>query len=169
VDYPEDQEKEYELWQLREFDRIRRELEKKALEAEEKKEILRVRSMSDEEREAYLSRSSSLECKAAYKFLQKYYHKGAFYMDSEDPILQRDYNQPTLEDQVDKSLLPEVLQVKNFGKRSRSKWRHLTAEDTTSFDGGWYQKEDTFAESMSKKLAGVHSNGGFGIKKKRQM
>lgn len=71
------------------------------------------------------------------KFMQKYYHKGAFYMDSSSvkdstDVRSKDYaSQPTLEDHVDKSSLPSVLQVKNFGKRGRTKYTHLLDQDTT--------------------------------------
>ena len=52
--------------------------------------------------------------------MQKYYHKGAFYQDSEaeeldEDLRNRDFNMPTGEDKADKSILPEVMQ-KRMGK-----------------------------------------------------
>lgn len=74
--------------------------------------------------------------KVAMNFMQKYYHKGAFYQDNENEILNRDYNMPVGEDKMDKSVLPAVLQKRrgDVGKRGQSKWTHLTNEDTTNFD-----------------------------------
>ncbi len=49
----------------------------------------------------------------AYKFMQRYYHKGAFFRDDamkDNPLFQRDYNMPVGEDKMDKSVLPAVLQ-----------------------------------------------------------
>lgn len=59
-------------------------------------------------------------------FMQKYYHKGAFYMDDEsirdkNDVRLKDYNEPTLEDHFDKKALPKIMQVKNFGKIGRTK------------------------------------------------
>ena len=76
------------------------------------------------------------------KFMQKYYHKGAFYMDEAtlskqgpDDVRRKDYaSAPTLEDKIDKEKLPEVMRVKNFGKRGRTKYTHLLDQDTTVQD-----------------------------------
>lgn len=79
------------------------------------------------------SDATEQEQETKYNFMQKYYHVGAFYRDSADPIFQRDYNLPTPLEMQDKSALPAVLQKRkgNFGKKGQSKYTHLTAEDTT--------------------------------------
>lgn len=41
--------------------------------------------------------------------MQKYYHTGAFFQDSDDPIFKRDYNTAVGEDLFDKSSLPKIL------------------------------------------------------------
>jgi len=59
--------------------------------------------------------------------MQKYYHKGAFYQDSDDPIFKRDYNVAVGEDLFDKTLVPKILQKRrgDFGKKGGTKYTHL--------------------------------------------
>ncbi len=39
--------------------------------------------------------------------------------------MRRDVSAPTLEDRFDKTVLPKVMQVKNFGRSGRTKYTHL--------------------------------------------
>lgn len=48
-------------------------------------------------------------------------------------MFKRDFAQPTLEDHFDKTVLPKVMQVKNFGRSGRTKYTHLVDQDTTEF------------------------------------
>lgn len=50
--------------------------------------------------------------------------------------MNRDYNMPTGEDKMDKSVLPKILQKRSgtFGRKGNSKYTHLTDQDTTNFN-----------------------------------
>ena len=76
--------------------------------------------------------------------------------DEEDTIFKRDYTAPTLEDHFNKTVLPKVMQVKNFGRSGRTKYTHLVDQDTTQFDSPWMS--DT---AMNLKF---HTNRGGGMK-----
>ncbi len=117
------------MWKLRELQRVKRDIQEQKTRDYEIFEIERRRNMTDEQVQAENEALNPQQEKSKIQFLQKYYHKGAFFADED--ILKRDYNEPTPEDMVDKAALPEVLQVKKFGFSGRTKWTHLTKEDTS--------------------------------------
>ena len=70
-------------------------------------------------------------------------------------------DEPTGDDKFDRSVLPTVMQVKNFGRRGRTKYTHLTAEDTTQFDD-YHKPDSSLARKFESKMAGVHGGVGGG-------
>ena len=141
-DYPDDVV-EYAEWKVRELKRIQA-------------EFLQYQQEETDETSNNIAENSSEEIKTKYRFLQKYYHKGAFFTD--DSMLQkRDYSEAVEADRIDRDTLPAVMQVKNFGKKGRTKWTHLTNEDTTAFDYGWGSKKN-YNEDIVSKMAGSKSS-----------
>ncbi len=130
-----DPEAEYDAWKMRELKRIKRQKEEEERIRKEYEELERRRNMTDAERrqdelDAGIDRFN--KDKGQQKFMQRYYHKGAFYQDDAGDLMTRDYTAPTLEDNFNKELVPEVMRVRQkFGFASQTKWTHLTAEDTT--------------------------------------
>ncbi|XP_077978341.1 microfibrillar-associated protein 1-like [Glandiceps talaboti] len=154
----ENDEEEYEAWKVRELKRIKRDREEREQLEKERLEIDHLRNMTEEERRAELRSNPKLVTnkaqKGKYRFLQKYYHRGAFFLDKEDGVFTRDFSAPTLEDHFDKSVLPKVMQVKNFGRSGRTKYTHLVDQDTTQFDSPWASDS-----AMNLKFQSVHSAG----------
>merc|ERR1719145_542958 len=139
----DNEEDEYDGWKLRELKRMKQDREEKELARKDAADIQRRRNMTDEELRWDLRTTprviTNKSMKGRYKFMQKYYHKGSFYMEKDEEIYTRDFSSATLEDQFDKSVLPKVMQVKNFGRSGRTKYTHLVDQDTTEFDAAWAQ------------------------------
>jgi len=152
------EEEEFEAWKVRELKRIKREQDKRATEEAERLEIERLRDMTEEERQAALAarekKITNKQDKGKMKFMQKYYHRGAFFMDQEEEVYKRDITGATLEDHFDKSVMPEVMQVKNFGKVGRTKYTHLADQDTSAKDSLWSQGAN-FNQKLETNRAGA--------------
>ena len=158
---------EFEAWRLRELARIKRDKEAELARELEREEIERRRALPEEQRlKEDLERAEQTrkeKPKGQQKFLQKYWHKGAFHQD--DEVLKRhDYTEAT-ESTVDVSMLPSVMQVKNFGKRGRTKYTHLLDQDTTVATGGFGGTAPVKAGGSSTAGGGCFLCGGPHLKK----
>eukprot|EP00258_Populus_trichocarpa_P011205 XP_002319725.2 microfibrillar-associated protein 1 [Populus trichocarpa] len=156
---------EYEAWKVREIARIKRDREAREAMLKEREEIERVRNMTEEERREWERKNPkpAPPSKQKWRFMQKYYHKGAFFQDQPDDraatagtddIFRRDFSSPTGEDRMDKSILPKVMQVKHFGRSGRTKWTHLVNEDTTDWNNPW-TFNDPLRAKYNAKMAGM--------------
>lgn len=130
-----DEEQEVAAWKIRELLRIKRDKEQREYRLVDDQDIERRRNMSDSqiERENIEDGKLGVE-KKKLKFMQKYYHKGAFYAGDEaveEALRRTDGSAPTLEDHQDKLVMPDIMKVKNFGKAGRTKYTHLFDQDTT--------------------------------------
>ncbi|PIA54047.1 hypothetical protein AQUCO_00900550v1 [Aquilegia coerulea] len=157
---------EYEAWKLREIARIKRDRDDREALIKEREEIDKVRNMTKEERIEWERKNPKPlpPPKQKWRFMQKYFHKGAFFQsDSDDRaatagsdgIFNRDFSAPTGEDKMNKTVLPKVMQVKHFGRSGRTKWTHLVNEDTTEWNNPWFEFDKDFANSYSKKMSAM--------------
>jgi len=132
-----DKDAQFELWKLRELKRMKRTqdlLDERQAEIEETE---RRRNMTDAEIIAEMKRKPE-KSRHRMKFLQKYFHKGAFFVGDDkivdQKLLNRNLNAAVGTDKwmnFDDTSLPDVLRVKNFGLASRTKYTHLLDQDTT--------------------------------------
>ncbi|KAI3470999.1 hypothetical protein Pfo_027662 [Paulownia fortunei] len=158
---------EYEAWKSREIARIKRDREDRDAMLKEKEEIEKVRNMTEEERREWDRKNPkpAAQSKQKWRFMQKYYHKGAFFQSNPDDhagtagadnIYTRDFSAPTGEDRMDKTILPKVMQVKHFGRSGRTKWTHLVNEDTTDWNNPWTYN-DPLRAKYNQKMAGMNA------------
>ncbi|KAK3370340.1 micro-fibrillar-associated protein 1 [Podospora didyma] len=145
-----DPEAEKAAWVLRELRRVRRERE--AIEAKERElaELERRRNLTSEERAAedaahIAAQQSEKEGRGKMSYMQKYFHKGAFFGDSEEAaaLASRDVMGARFADEVkNRELLPKSLQMRDMtklGKKGATRYRDLASEDTGQWgrlDGG---------------------------------
>ena len=78
-------------WKFRELQRLKRDRELREIEEAEQAERDRRRAMTEEQRLDDLKKNPRIITnkinKGKMKFLQKYFHRGAFYLDKDDEIL----------------------------------------------------------------------------------
>lgn len=157
---------EYEAWKVREIARIKRDREAREAMLKEKEEVEKVRNMTEEERREWERKNPKPASapKQKWRFMQKYYHKGAFFQSEvddvaatagSDGIFARDFSAPTGEDKMNKTILPKVMQVKHFGRSGRTKWTHLVNEDTTDWNNPWTYN-DPLRAKYNAKMAGMN-------------
>ncbi|EIM19878.1 hypothetical protein E3Q22_02459 [Wallemia mellicola] len=136
---------EFDAWRLRELKRIQRHKEAQIKRDEEIAEIERRRAMPEELRLkedmelAKQKREDKYKDRQGGTYMQKFWHKGAFHQDFD--VLKRDLSGPTM-NQVDLGKLPEVMQVRDFGKTKQTKYKTLKDEDTTLQDKPKKKRDD---------------------------
>ncbi|KAF8978562.1 Microfibrillar-associated protein 1 [Entomortierella lignicola] len=153
-----DEEAEFEEWKLRELKRIKRDREELEAREAEKAEIERRRELTEEERVkedmAYLAKKAKEEAaNKASGSVDKYHHKGAFFMDSNETILKRSTNEATPDAVRDVKALPKIMQVRNFGRAGQTKYTTLKDQDTSQ-QSGW-------TDRISKNLVPKHRMAGL--------
>ena len=146
-----EEEKERDLWEVRELERLLTEIDRLQQKEQEEAEYRRRQQLTDEQaREEDIasgryqqpgSNRMSGGSSNDPKYQQKYFHRGAYYMD-EDEFEEGDvrhrakeYEQGVTEAQ--KSLgdirkLPKIMQVKQFGRANQSRYQGLAKEDTSN-------------------------------------
>ena len=75
--------------------------------------------------------------------------------EKDEDIYSRDFAAPTLDDHFDKTVLPKVMQVKNFGRSGRTKYTHLVDQDTTNFESPWSLDSSSTNKFMSNRGGGM--------------
>eukprot|EP01086_Lenisia_limosa_P015320 TRINITY_DN4834_c0_g1_i1.p1 TRINITY_DN4834_c0_g1~~TRINITY_DN4834_c0_g1_i1.p1 ORF type:complete len:457 (+),score=118.82 TRINITY_DN4834_c0_g1_i1:80-1450(+) len=128
----------YDKWRIRELLRIKRDKEAREERNEAEMRAKKWENMTEFERKQEeirieaLKKQAQEERKGKMKFMQKYYHKGAFYNDELGDVLKKyEWTDSTGRDEFDKANMPDVMQVRDFGLASRSKYTHLNDQDTS--------------------------------------
>jgi microfibrillar-associated protein 1 len=115
----------FDLWKVRELRRVKTEREEARAAEAEKAELLRRRSLTDAQRKAEdeefaRQRADFGADKAKWAFLQRYYHKGAFFQEEDEtgnaklgPVMMQDFGAATGRDAIgDREAMPAPMQVR---------------------------------------------------------
>jgi microfibrillar-associated protein 1 len=87
TDDDDDEEAEFEAWKVRELARIKRERDAKEAADKAAEERERLKNMTEEERAAWElanPKVQSVKEKQKWNFMQKYWHKGAYFQEATD-------------------------------------------------------------------------------------
>ncbi|KAL8833336.1 MAG: hypothetical protein Q9170_004325 [Blastenia crenularia] len=144
-----DPEMERAAWKLRELKRVKRDREAIEEAEKEREEIERRRNLTKEEREAedrvFLEQQKEeRQGKGNMGYMQKYFHKGAFFQDDAkaEGLDRRDIMGSRYQDDViNRELLPQYMQIRDMtrlGRKGRTKYKDLKTEDT----GRWGQLDN---------------------------
>ncbi|KAL8743712.1 MAG: hypothetical protein Q9190_003959 [Brigantiaea leucoxantha] len=150
-------EMERAAWKLRELKRVKRDREVIEAAEKEREEVERRKNLTKEEREAedkeFLEQQrEEREGKGKMGYMQKYFHKGAFFQDDAKTqgLDQRDIMGSRYQDDaVNRELLPEYMQIRDMtrlGRKGRTKYKDLKTEDTGKW--GQYQGRDPRKDIM---------------------
>ena len=77
-----------------------------------------------------------LSIRYVYLFVPPSRYSNEILLQDEEILKRHDFTEAT-ESTVDVTMLPQVMQVRDFGKRSRTKYTHLVDQDTTIGSGGF--------------------------------
>lgn len=159
---------EHAAWRLRELTRLKRDREALIAREREIEETERRRNLTAAEREAedreFLDKQKEeKEGKGQAGFLARYHHKGAFFQGEEvaEQLKGRDVMGARFEDEVDRSVLPSYMQIRDLnklGRKGRTRYRDLRAEDT----GGFAEGVKRWKGAMGAGNRGGGEGGGFG-------
>lgn len=170
-----DPETERAAWKLRELKRVKREREVIEIAEKERVEIERRRNLSKEERdvedkEFIEKQKEEQEGKGKMGFMQKYYHKGAFFQDDAkaEGLDRRDIMGSRYQDDSNRELLPQYMQIRDMtklGRKGRTKYKDLKSEDTGrwgTFEGKGPRKADGTFDERFRPDQGARGKAGSG-------
>ena len=171
-----DPEMERAAWKLRELKRVKRDREAIEEAEKEREEVERRRNLSKDDREAednaFLEQQKEeREGKGKMGYMQKYFHKGAFFQDDAkaEGLDRRDIMGSRYQDDVvNRELLPQYMQIRDMtrlGRKGRTKYKDLKTEDTGrwgQYDDRGPRRDNTLDERFQPDRDGGGSNGPSG-------